>query len=388
MPIAQSLSLRRCRCVRPDRTLASAVIEPQSQPDIRSSDLDSISVTLQVGEPVGADASLALHASCGTSRLGHPLRIIPEQKLSLFMALQRRLLFGGFPDSSELERALSLLEASFTHKLFLTGSAAVTAGKGVAGWDSASPAFAEMLSRLRAAGRFPTARPAAIAGPTAADFSSAAARVAGDGAPHGIAAAGPAVGAAAAPRADTPWRSTAELACCAALEAATPFILEELQRVVMMSDRDGGGGEGAEGAGGGGGKATWDAADYTAIAPDWSVLHLWKGGVWQQDAEALMPQTVALLRAEEAAGRLRLNPLQNVACGVARQPSGSGIAPHCDGNVLGLTAHLGLLIPEGGRTWIEVGGDRRVWRAGRVLLFDTTFTHSTRNDSPDDRCDT
>jgi len=57
-----------------------------------------------------------------------------------------------------------------------------------------------------------------------------------------------------------------------------------------------------------------------------------------------MPRTVALLRAEEAAGRLRLNPLQNVACGVARQRGGSGIAPHCDGNVLGLTAHLGLQV--------------------------------------------
>lgn len=385
------------------------MIEPQSLPEVGSSDLDGISVTLQVDEPVDADARVFLGASSGASPLGHPIRIIPERKLSLLMALQRRLLFGGFPDSSELERALSLLQASFTHKLFFTGSAA--AGEGFSGWDSASPAFADMLCRLRAAGGFHSAQPGGAAltlsaTPTAAAVSSApsvlsaAGRVAGGGFPPSTTAAALPVAASLHPDTplpllDAPWRDTSELGCSAALEAAAALIIDELQRVLARTagDRRGDSVQGAsvlrQGAGEGGSVGvgpTWDGADYTAIAPAWSVLHLWKGGAWQPDAEALMPRSVALLRAEEAGGRLSLNPLQNVACGIARQPASSGITRHCDGNVLGLTAHLGLVIPEGGQTWIEVGGERRAWREGRVMLFDTTFPHSTRNDATADRC--
>ena len=103
--------------------------------------------------------------------------------------------------------------------------------------------------------------------------------------------------------------------------------------------------EAALGSGGGGGGGAWDGAEYKAIASAWRFQHLWQDGQWVEQAAAQFPRTVALLQRLEAQHGLRLNPLQNVACGFARQPAHSGIAPHCDGNLLGLTAHLGLQAP-------------------------------------------
>ena len=129
---------------------------------------------------------------------------------------------------------------------------------------------------------------------------------------------------------------------------------------------------------------SWEGASYEAIAPTWRVQHLWQHGEWLPEARARFPKSVDALQRLEAMGELELNPMQNVACGIARQPAGSGIAPHCDGNVLGLTCHLGLRVPSQA-CWIEVGGETRTWREGELLLMDTTFTHRTRNDSPSDR---
>jgi hypothetical protein len=131
--------------------------------------------------------------------------------------------------------------------------------------------------------------------------------------------------------------------------------------------------------------AAWGGAEYEAIAAEWKFYHLWQDGEWLADAVARYPQTVALLQGLEATHGLRLNPLQNVACGFARQPKGTGIAPHCDGNLLGLTAHLGLQVPTGDDCWIEVGGERRRWQDGKLLLMDTTQTHRTHNGGDYDR---
>lgn len=131
---------------------------------------------------------------------------------------------------------------------------------------------------------------------------------------------------------------------------------------------------------------TWDGAEYEAIAPDWRFCHLWQKGQWLPSAAAQYPQTVALLQQLEQREGLRLNPMQNVACGIARQPAGSGIAPHTDGNLVGLTAHLGLQVPpEEEECWIEVGGERRNWRERQLLLMDTTHVHSTHNGGTCDR---
>ena len=130
--------------------------------------------------------------------------------------------------------------------------------------------------------------------------------------------------------------------------------------------------------------ADWGGAEYEAIAAEWKFLHLWQDGEWMPDAIAQFPRTVALLQDLEATRCLRLNPLQNVACGFARQPMDSGISPHCDGNLLGLTAHLGLQVPSSD-CWIEVGGERRSWEENRLLLMDTTQLHRTQNGGSCDR---
>ena len=120
---------------------------------------------------------------------------------------------------------------------------------------------------------------------------------------------------------------------------ATP--LEDEAAVVQAELQAALGNGGGSAAGG----AAWDGAEYKAIASAWRFQHLWRDGHWLAEAAAQFPRTVALLQRLEAEHGLRLNPFQNVACGFARQPASSGIAPHCDGNVLGLTAHLGLQVP-------------------------------------------
>jgi aspartyl/asparaginyl beta-hydroxylase (cupin superfamily) len=67
----------------------------------------------------------------------------------------------------------------------------------------------------------------------------------------------------------------------------------------------------------------------------------------------------------------------------ARQEPGSGVAPHSDGRNFILTSHLGLKVPEG--CWIKVGEEERSWEVGRLTTLDTSFTHSTGNDSKEDR---
>ena len=171
----------------------------------------------------------------------------------------------------------------------------------------------------------------------------------------------------------TAWYDPDSMPWADELRRCTPKIQRELQASLQgAGDQDADGDE------------DWESADYEAIAPSWRVRHLWRGGAWLPEAEQLFPETIALLKSLEAEHGLCLNPMQNVACGIARQPAGSGIAPHCDGNVLGLTCHLGLQVPTHG-CWIEVGGERREWKDAELLVMDTTFVHRTSNEAREDR---
>lgn len=40
------------------------------------------------------------------------------------------------------------------------------------------------------------------------------------------------------------------------------------------------------------------------------------------------------------------------------------------------TQHLGLEVPEG-QSWIKVGGEKREWRNGKAMAFDTHYFHET-----------
>ncbi|CAE8712825.1 unnamed protein product, partial [Polarella glacialis] len=61
----------------------------------------------------------------------------------------------------------------------------------------------------------------------------------------------------------------------------------------------------------------------------------------------------------------------------------TGVAPHSDGRNFFLTAHFGLSVPE--ECDITVGGVTRPWKEDDCVILDTSFQHSTRNDSDEDR---
>jgi hypothetical protein len=61
------------------------------------------------------------------------------------------------------------------------------------------------------------------------------------------------------------------------------------------------------------------------------------------------------------------------------------VEPHSDGRNFILTAHLGLCIPHKG-CWIKVGNEeRKSWKVGKLTTLDTSFVHSTGNESDEDR---
>lgn len=60
----------------------------------------------------------------------------------------------------------------------------------------------------------------------------------------------------------------------------------------------------------------------------------------------------------------------------AKQAAKTGIKPHSDNTNFILTTHLGLDVPEG-KCWIRVGGEKREWKNGKALVFDTHYIHET-----------
>jgi hypothetical protein len=69
----------------------------------------------------------------------------------------------------------------------------------------------------------------------------------------------------------------------------------------------------------------------------------------------------------------------------AKMPPGAVIKPHTDNTNFVLTAHLGLKIPKGEKTWINVGDKKNVWKEGEVILMDTSYLHEAFNESEEDR---
>ncbi|MEX0644460.1 MAG: aspartyl/asparaginyl beta-hydroxylase domain-containing protein, partial [Parvularculaceae bacterium] len=63
---------------------------------------------------------------------------------------------------------------------------------------------------------------------------------------------------------------------------------------------------------------------------------------------------------------------------------GGEIKPHRDVSNVFLTMHLGLATPEDGG-FLEVAGERRPWRAGEALVFDSSYEHRAVNPSSEPR---
>jgi len=58
--------------------------------------------------------------------------------------------------------------------------------------------------------------------------------------------------------------------------------------------------------------------------------------------------------------------------------AGAHIPPHCGVSNVFLTAHLGLIVPQGCR--IRVGNEKRHWDEGRGFVFDDSFEHEAWNE--------
>lgn len=122
------------------------------------------------------------------------------------------------------------------------------------------------------------------------------------------------------------------------------------------------------------GNRIWAAAareEAVAYGPDWKTLVLQDRCVWDETNCALFPKTVELLKGCNT---------PSVEAFFARQAPGTGIKPHSDDTNFILTSHLGLDVPEG-ECWMKVGEYKQEWLNGRGMIADTSFIHSTSNES-------
>mmetsp|Transcript_10217 Transcript_10217/g.26337 ORF Transcript_10217/g.26337 Transcript_10217/m.26337 type:complete len:421 (-) Transcript_10217:93-1355(-) len=119
-----------------------------------------------------------------------------------------------------------------------------------------------------------------------------------------------------------------------------------------------------------------DSVKNDVMGAGWSGFRLQRMGAWIQRNADRFPQTVQLLKDSGA-------PLAQRGVIIARQVPNSGVMPHSDGRNVFLTAHFGLSIPPD--CSITVGGETRPWLEDKAVILDTSFTHSTRNDSDEDR---
>lgn len=161
-----------------------------------------------------------------------------------------------------------------------------------------------------------------------------------------------------------PWHNVDRYPWISSLESDAAVIRDELRSAC---------------SGGLGGRTAWVPApeeDADAYGPGWQKLVL-QNRVWDSAACDIFPKTCEILQGCGA-------PSNEVF--FARQCASSGIKPHTDNSNFFITAHLPLEVPEGGGCWIRVGtNEKREWHENRVLAFDSSFVHETRNDAPSDR---
>lgn len=117
---------------------------------------------------------------------------------------------------------------------------------------------------------------------------------------------------------------------------------------------------------------------HNSMGDGWSSFRLQKLGEWNDENVSAFPLTMGVLRDAKI-------PLATRGCMFAKQAPGSGVVPHSDEWNFVLTLHLGIVIPKGRGCWIRVGDETRSWQQDKALIFDTSFTHSTGNDSDEDR---
>ena len=123
------------------------------------------------------------------------------------------------------------------------------------------------------------------------------------------------------------------------------------------------------------GNAIWVAAareDAEGYGPDWRTLVLQDRCEWEPTNVSLFPKTTALVREART---------PSVEVFFAKQAPRTGIKPHTDFTNFIMTAHLGLDVPPRPESWMKVGEETRHWENGVGMCADTSFIHSTFNES-------
>jgi hypothetical protein len=91
------------------------------------------------------------------------------------------------------------------------------------------------------------------------------------------------------------------------------------------------------------------------------------------------PQTLRILKSF-IGHDLAPRPI-NINC----QFPSTGLAPHSDNMNFLLTCHLGLVLPKVGKCLFQMGTEQqRQWQRGKLVIADTSFIHSTLNESEDE----
>ena len=123
------------------------------------------------------------------------------------------------------------------------------------------------------------------------------------------------------------------------------------------------------------GNAIWVAAardDAEGYGPDWRTLVLQDRCEWEPSNVKLFPKTVDLVKRAAT---------PSVEVFFAKQAPQTGIKPHTDFTNFIMTAHLGLDVPPKPESWMKVGEETQYWENGKGMCADTSFIHSTYNES-------
>jgi tetratricopeptide (TPR) repeat protein len=165
------------------------------------------------------------------------------------------------------------------------------------------------------------------------------------------------------------FHDRADFAWLAALEAATPAVLEDFHRV-MAAER-------AE---------LVPYIQYPDDVPlrqwaalnrsrDWTAIHLLRNGERVEANARHCPAVMDLLGGmdqPDVAGRSPNAMFSLLA-------PGAHIPPHTGVANTRLVCHLGLVVPPG--CWFRVGAEWREWRVGEAWIFDDTIEHEAANPS-------
>lgn len=111
----------------------------------------------------------------------------------------------------------------------------------------------------------------------------------------------------------------------------------------------------------------------------WSALWLWRDGEPQAEAQALCPQTTAVLSDLPLADQPGFAP---TAVFSALAPN-TRIPPHTGSTNARLLVHLPLVLP--GPAGFRVGNETRTWRIGEAWVFDDSIEHEAWNDADETR---